>query len=85
MLDRAYAIALPSYWVIRDAEDDYRLQRLEFHLKQGDYFPMVATVVGFIEEALKECKSDVVKASTLATLKKDLMHLHKHYRITQKD
>lgn len=84
MPDRAYAIALPACWIIRDAEDDRRLERLEFHLKHGDYFPMVATVLGFVEEALAECKSDIVKAATLKTLKKDLMHLHKHYRITPK-
>jgi hypothetical protein len=86
MNERVYALS-PIFYTFRDAEDDYRLSRLEFHIKNGDYFPMLATILGFIEETIKQCdKSELAERqyALLKDVKKDLMHLHQKYRIEKK-
>lgn len=68
-----------------------RLAQLEFHLKSGDYFPLLATVLCAVEEGVKRCESGVehaaefVDAKVLKSLREDLIYLHKHYAITPKN
>jgi hypothetical protein len=33
-----------------------RIERLTFHLKTGDYFPMLATILGFAQETVAGCE-----------------------------
>lgn len=83
MNERVYALS-PIFFTFRDAEDDRRIERLEFHLKSGDYFPMLATILGFVEETVKDCAKDDVQYGLIQKVRKDLMHLHKNYRIEKK-
>lgn len=85
MNERVYALPLPIFFTFRDAEDDKRIERLEFHLQAGDYFPFLATVFGFLQETVKDCAKDNTQYEFIQNVRKDLMHLHKNYRITHKD
>jgi hypothetical protein len=72
-----------------DQINNRRLERLYFHLETGDYFPMLATIFGFLEETVTECgcasklaiapiETDVIK-----NVRKDLEYLHKNYKIVR--
>lgn len=84
MNERVYALS-PIFFVFRDAADDHRIERLEFHLKNGDYFPMLATILGFLQETVKDCAKDSTQYQLVQDVRKDLMHLHKNYRIEPKE
>src|SRR4051812_3322860 len=45
------------------ASDPARLAQLEFHVKSGDYFPMLATVLCALEEGVKACQDGVGHAA----------------------
>lgn len=80
---------------IRDQEkplsktDTERLARLHFHLKSGDYFPTLATILGFIEETISSYDAapgsmPVLERELIQGVRKDLMYLHKYYEIDLK-
>ena len=69
--------------------DTERLARLHFHLKSGDFFPTLATILGFVEETVgsldaKEDSLPVLERELIQGVRKDLMYLHKYYRIELK-
>ena len=41
--------------VLRDSPE-----HIDFHIKTGDYFSFLATMMGFMEEALGKCESELV-------------------------
>ena len=69
---------------------DKEVEQLKRHVKTGDYFAILATVLGFVEdslgsaitknEELKECEIRVIQ-----NLKKELTYLNNHYDIAPKD
>ena len=66
--------------------DTERLAQLRFHLESGDYFRLLATVFGFLEESVKECEVGPitlapVEAELIQSVRKDLFHLHDNYEI----
>ncbi|HEY0947962.1 MAG TPA: hypothetical protein VGE53_00520 [Candidatus Paceibacterota bacterium] len=82
---RTYSL-IPISWLLRDESDDERLKRLRFHIEQGDYFPFLASVIGFLEEAARACTGDPdnkTKADFAASVRKDLIHLHEHYQLKE--
>ncbi len=70
--------------------DAERLARLHFHLRTGDYFPTLVTVLGFIEETLETyLPSDStgmpkLECELIKGLRQDLLYLHEHYQIEPK-
>ena len=58
-------------------------------MKSGDYFALLATVTGFIEDTLASAeKNEPLKERELLLmreLKKDLMYLQEHYEIRPKN
>lgn len=69
--------------------DPERLRQLEFHIQSGDYFPLLATVLGFLEEGMRECETGTltlapVEAEVIENFRRDLIHLHKNYTIAPK-
>ncbi|MDB5245590.1 MAG: hypothetical protein JWN90_695 [Parcubacteria group bacterium] len=69
--------------------DTERLARLHFHVKTGDYFPMLATILGFVEETLDTYPeiSDsmpLLEKDLIQSVRKDLMYLHEYYQIEVK-
>ena len=78
-----YVIRSP-YWVIRDAASD-RIERLTFHIDNGDYFPFLATVVGMLGETIKAAGGDPMQASFAESTRQDLLWLHERYAITERD
>ncbi|MES2994976.1 MAG: hypothetical protein V4681_03020 [Patescibacteria group bacterium] len=87
MYARAYALPTPLFWVFRDADDD-RIERLRFHIEQGDYFPFLATIVGMLRETASSCEAVVPEAGAQSTfaedVRKDLIYLHENYTIAPK-
>lgn len=72
-----------------ETHDPKRLAALEFHVRTGDYFPLLATVMGFLEESVRECENGFltiapIEAEVVRTLRQDLIHLYQHYQITPK-
>jgi hypothetical protein len=79
-----YYVIAPTYFVIRDTPDHTRLL---FHLKTGDYFAVLATALGFIEEALAKREMRPISSPELALvrdMRDDLLFLHKEYEIRKK-
>lgn len=81
---REYVLS-PVAWLFHDKSDDERLARLKFHIDQGDYFPFLASVIGFLEETVRTCTNDPenkTKAEYAASVRKDLIHLHEYYQLS---
>ncbi len=59
-----------------------------FHVEHGDYFAMIATILGFVEDAAQklEEKDEAVKIAQeqITRLRKDLIYLQEHYCIEPK-
>lgn len=71
------------------APDPDRLKQLEFHIDSGDYFPLLATIMGFLEEGIRECENGFLtivpmESEIIQNVRKDLLHLHQHYKIDRK-
>lgn len=86
---REYRILSPVSFIIRDVPDNR--ERLLFHIKTGDYFAMLATALGFVEETLTSTKEDTEGEATfsrelalLRDMKKDLLFLNTRYDIHEK-
>lgn len=67
-----------------------RLEVLQFHIKTGDYFPLLATVMGFLEESIRKCEDGFMiiapmESEVIQNIRKDLIHLHKNYQIEPKE
>ncbi|KND50816.1 MAG: hypothetical protein AB202_00215 [Parcubacteria bacterium C7867-007] len=60
-------------------------QHIDFHIKTGDYFAFLATMMGFLEEALNNCESELVSERERAMareLRHDLRYVQANYQIT---
>ncbi|MDB5190343.1 MAG: hypothetical protein JWN49_669 [Parcubacteria group bacterium] len=74
------------YLPVNDTE---RLARLHFHVKTGDYFPTLATILGFVEETLSNYTQatdsmPLLEKDLIQSVRKDLMYLHEYYQIDVK-
>ncbi len=83
------AFATPYECLEDTSGNPERLKQLEFHIESGDYFPLLATVLGFLEEGMRECETGSltlapVEAKVVEDFRKDLIHLHKNYEIQPK-
>ncbi|HUQ29989.1 MAG TPA: hypothetical protein VM103_00495 [Candidatus Paceibacterota bacterium] len=77
-----------SQWVYHDLPEHERLAHLRYHIQTGDYFAVLATVFGFIEEALEEAphKEDAALSPRLMrSIRKDLQFAGAHCRIVPKN
>lgn len=91
-MDNMYRPLASITLTLRDlyGEDNEHMRRLSFHIETGDYFAMLATIIGFVEETLKGAKSpnqplQERELLLMQELKKDLVHLQEHYEIRSKD
>lgn len=67
---------------LNDAPDS-----IEFHIKSGDYFAYVATMLGFMEEALttRDADETTEKVARLAKqLRHDLRYVQANYHILER-
>src|ERR1700690_1783673 len=85
----AYRLRAPRMWLLRDAPSQERAREIDFHVKSGDYFSTLATIMLLIEDSLADCMRRNVpptdfQTTTLHQLKDELMHLHGAYTIVQK-
>lgn len=61
---------------------------IDFHIKSGDYFAFLATMMGVLEEALGKCESELLsdRERTLAReLRHDLRYVQANYEITERE
>jgi hypothetical protein len=75
------------YGMIESVSDDAHA-RLLFHVNTGDYFAVLATVLGFVEESLVERTASRLEEKEVALVQKlreNLIYLHEHYRIEPKE
>ncbi len=84
MYERSYTLS-PVFFLFRDSVEDARLERLAFHIEQGDYFPFLATVLGFLKETVEGSSAasdlDRAQAAFAGEMREDLLYLQEHYRI----
>jgi hypothetical protein len=84
--------SLRSYnWFFKEQlPDDERLERLNYHVKSGDYFPLLSTIFGFVQETLKEYENDgspelvTMESDAIQMARKDLAYLQQNYHIIPK-
>lgn len=89
MAGKDYLIHASAYWVIADSPADAeRLARLRFHIEAGDYFPFVATVLGFVKDTLSGrgelTPLERMQSEQIDALRKDLIHIHERYDLIPK-
>jgi hypothetical protein len=90
----SYHIASPVFYTspfpvryLRDAPEKTRSrERLEFHIKSGDYFGTLATIMGLIADALTT-NNDTARSRSIQMLwevREDLAYLQGTHRIEKK-
>ena len=84
----AYSISVSALF-LRDDEGE-RHDRLMYHISSGDYFNMVATILGFLEESLQqrstpEAELEVREIKLARELREDLRYLNQHFCIQPKE
>ena len=84
-----YALRSPRMWLINDAPSEDRVREIAFHVKSGDYFVTLATIMLLLEDSLADCLKRNAPPSdfhltTLHALKEELMLLHRDYKVTPK-
>jgi len=90
MAEPAYSIPLSNLFLRDEGDDKERHDRLMYHLASGDYFNMLATALGFLEESLKQhCVEnpdlEAREIKLARELRADLRYLNENYRIAPKD
>lgn len=87
MFNRAYAPT--RFEAVHTAADAERIARLHFHIKSGDYFATLATILGFLEETVTEGHYagplPAMEKDLLRSVRKDLMHLNEYYMLAPRD
>lgn len=78
MATLAYAIA-PRALFVRDTPE-----RIDFHVENGDYFAMLATIMGFMQEGLERCAEGSKEHQLAKDLRQDLRYMHAKYQIVPK-
>lgn len=86
--DTTYSISVSALF-LRDDEGE-RHDRLMYHISSGDYFNMVATILGFLEESLQQraTPEEELEARELKLareLREDLRYLNEHFCIQPKE
>lgn len=70
--------------------DDTQIKSLKFHVDTGDYFRVLGTVFGFLEETVESsCKAVPdelmsMQKDVIVKFRTQLEHLHAHYEIIPK-
>lgn len=70
--------------------DDTQIERLKFHVDTGDYFRLIGTILGFLEETVEnKCQAVPgelmdMQCQTIERFRKDLEYLHHNYQILPK-
>lgn len=98
-----YSIPSPYISIIRDVpESDFYLRtnrlkedhipRLKFHVESGDYFAMLSTILGIVEERIMKYEKENARKSPqsskelelLQSLRQDLWYMYENYKIIEK-
>ena len=60
-------------------------QQIDFHIRSGDYFAFLATMMGFMEEALSVCAHDEIvdqQRKLARELRHDLRYVQANYQVS---
>lgn len=88
-LSTPYRIRASRMWLIHDAPPENRIEEIAFHVKSGDYFATLATILMLLEDSLTDCLKrnsppSEFQIASLQAQREELMHLHEHYTILPK-
>ena len=79
--------ATPANTMIQTNDPEYASE-FALHVKTGDYFAMIATLLGFVEEVAEKLEekdgSMKIANAEIKKLKQNLMYLQKNYSIQPK-
>lgn len=76
-----YTLAFSPVYVFRDTPD-----RIDYHIRNGDYFSFLATKLGFLEEAIMKCGGLSKEEQDIAKeLRRDLRYVQAHYKIEERN
>ncbi|MES2135330.1 MAG: hypothetical protein V4449_03765 [Patescibacteria group bacterium] len=75
--------------ILQDSQDENgEFKQFIFHVDNGDYFAMLSTLLGFVEETASklEEKDETMRIAQqqIARLRHNLQYLHENYTITPK-
>jgi hypothetical protein len=73
----------PYHFILRDAPHD--ALNTEYHLRSGDYFAMIAGVLGFVEERLTTCDNTSRELVLLRQLRESLAEVRYSHTLVKKD
>lgn len=80
-----------SLWIIHDKEEDKaRIKRIKHHLKGGDYFGTLGTILDLMDQITDKKLDELIewkreKRTHIKKLKNDLIYLQRHYKIVKKN
>ncbi len=80
---RTYSTRITSRF-FRDEMNRDDDTRRDFHIKTGDYFASLATIIGFIEEKIQETDPESMEARLLEGVRKDAIYIQKNYTLKHK-
>jgi len=89
MSDVGFPTITSNILILQDSKDESgEIKQLIFHVENGDYFAMLSTLLGFVEETASklEEKDEAMKIAEMqiARLRANLKYLHENYTITPK-
>mgnify|MGYP001565162621 CR=1 FL=1 len=79
----------PTILTLQDSQNESgQFKQFIFHVEHGDYFAMLSTLLGFVEETANKLqeKDEAMKIAEIqiARLRENLQYLHENYTITPK-
>lgn len=74
--------------ILEDSSEDGEIHQLIFHVETGDYFAMLSTLLGFVEETAGKLQEQdeamKIAEMQIARLRANLKYLQDNYVITPK-
>ena len=85
----AYRRVETRMWFLHDEPSRERKATIEFHVKGGDYFSTLSTILGLLQDSLEDSKRyDLTptqfQINTLRDLKDELLHVHRLYTVAKR-
>lgn len=81
---QAVYLLRPTVWTLHDAPNKKRRAQLAFHIRSGDYFGTLSSILRLLNEQLLGHKTNT-RTDILKRLHEDLDYLQTHYHITEKE
>lgn len=88
MSDLQFPPVEPDILILENADEGSQMHELIFHVESGDYFAMLSTLLGFVEETASKLQEQdeamKIAEMQIARLRANLKYLQDNYTITPK-